>query len=157
MDEVSLTLAAQMAALLTVIERDREKWVERRDAVKKIRDRLFLVDEEVTDERAELVATAGLLDQNDKLREQIQAEEREKAKGMIESELASAREMLEKERENVRGSILEELDEEHRRYKSELADAHAKVKSAEAHAASVQQYAEELEGRLADAEVGVGR
>ena len=33
---------------------------------------------EITDERAELVTTAGLLNQNDKIREQIQQEEREK-------------------------------------------------------------------------------
>ena len=33
---------------------------------------------EITEETAELVTTAGLLNQNDKIREQIQQEEREK-------------------------------------------------------------------------------
>jgi hypothetical protein len=46
--------------------------------LKATKERLAAVDDEVTDERAELVATAGLLDQNDKLRAQIQAEEKEK-------------------------------------------------------------------------------
>ena len=49
-----------------------------RDVLKATKERLAAVDDEVTDERAELVATAGLLDQNDKLRAQIQAEEKEK-------------------------------------------------------------------------------
>lgn len=38
-----------------------------------------------------MVATAGLLNQNDKLREQIQTEEREKLKVEFESELVKVR------------------------------------------------------------------
>ena len=47
---------------------------------RRINNRLDTIDDEITEERAELVATAGLLSQNDKLREQIQQEEREKMK-----------------------------------------------------------------------------
>ena len=53
--------------------------------------RLDVIEDEITDERAELVATAGLLNQNDKLREQIQTEEREKLKVEFESELVKVR------------------------------------------------------------------
>jgi septation ring formation regulator EzrA len=69
-------IASKMADLLTKIEADRQEWMQQRDLIKQLKERLKDIEQEMTDERAELVATAGLLDQNDKLRAQIQAEER---------------------------------------------------------------------------------
>ena len=59
----------------------------------------------MTDERAELVAPAGLLDQIDKLRAQIQAEEKEKIGAEMAVELAAERARLESEFAAVRGTI----------------------------------------------------
>jgi hypothetical protein len=71
-------MANEMIQLLTQIESDRLKYTEKRDLLRKTKDRMEKVEIEITDERAELVTTAGLLNQNDKIREQIQQEEREK-------------------------------------------------------------------------------
>lgn len=92
-------MANEMIQLLTQIENDRLKYTEKRDMLRKTKDRMekvthidvhssqcsaaihyccYQVEIEITDERAELVTTAGLLNQNDKIREQIQQEEREK-------------------------------------------------------------------------------
>eukprot|EP01038_Epipyxis_sp_PR26KG_P015951 gene15951-21644_t len=86
-NETAELMANQMVSLLTKIETERLKFTEKRDALKRMRTRLEQVEEEITDERAELVATAGLLSQNDKLREQIQEEEREKMKTTFEAEI----------------------------------------------------------------------
>lgn len=69
---------------------------------------------EITEERAELVTTAGLLQQNDKLREQIQEEERHKMQLELEKELAMARRKLEEEtliaRENINLQVQAEIE-----------------------------------------------
>ncbi len=77
-----------------------------------MKTRLETIDDEITDERAELVATAGLLNQNDKIREQIQQEEREKMQEEFVVELSKAREILDEERKNVRETIHSELADE---------------------------------------------
>lgn len=153
-------IATQMSKLLMSIEDNRNAWVARREALKGMKNRLSDLEDEVTDERAELVATAGLLDQNEKLRVQIQEEERAAAKVMIDSELSLAREVLEKERLGVRGAIEEEISSEMSKLKTEL-NTHKfnfqqsthKVKELEGRVLVLQQYADELEGKVADAEV----
>ena len=97
-------IATEMAELLTKIETNRSTWMANRETLKTTKDRLGAVDEEITDERAELVATAGLLDQNDKLRAQIQAEEREKMSVLMEEEIAQQRQKMEQEFAAVRGA-----------------------------------------------------
>ena len=73
-------LEKEMATVLGRIETGKESWLAVKAEAKQLKEDLLKIEEEITDERAELVATAGLLDQNDKLREQIQNEEREKAR-----------------------------------------------------------------------------
>jgi isopentenyl diphosphate isomerase/L-lactate dehydrogenase-like FMN-dependent dehydrogenase len=80
-----------------------------RNELKVDKERLIMIDTEIEEERAELVATAGLLDENDKLRKEIQLEEREKAKEMIKAELAEARKNIDSEIEQERGNIQGEM------------------------------------------------
>ena len=148
--------ANEMHALLSSIEADRANFIARRDALKRGKDRLVVLEEELTDERAELVSTGGLLDQNDKIRSQIQAqiqqEEREKAREMIADELASARRALEGDRASLEEqmALLREeaasLSERLRGRDRELGDAMASAEAA-------KEYANNLEEKLAGAEV----
>jgi chromosome segregation ATPase len=122
--------------------------------------RLDTIEDELTDERAELVATAGILNQNDKLREQIQQEEREKMKVEFESELQKAKQNLDLERQNVRETLDSEYQGERDRLKSEIkllrSLLHAEeTKNAELSGRNKQatEYAEDLESRLVASEV----
>lgn len=56
----------------------------------------------LTEERGELVATANILDEDEKLRTTIQEEERAKAKELVERELAEAKKKLDEERDLIR-------------------------------------------------------
>eukprot|EP01041_Mallomonas_annulata_P004119 gene4119-8190_t len=104
-NESSEEVSTQMQSLLQKIEADRQKYLERKEALKKAKARLKDIDEKMTEERAELVATAGILDQNDKLRQKIQDEERLKAREVIAQEIGDAKARLDLEREAVRGSL----------------------------------------------------
>lgn len=146
-------MADEMISLLTRIEEDRLKYTEKRDSLKRIKERLEKVDVEMTDERAELVTTAGLLNQNDKLREAIQQEEREKLQQAFDKE-------LEAERAALSGNIRGEVESEMAVLRNELAVVQKLLQNEEKKSVelgerntSLQQYAEELEGRLADSEV----
>jgi hypothetical protein len=48
-----------MSEILNEIETDRSAWVDTRELVKKLKERLTTIEEQITDERAELVAAAG--------------------------------------------------------------------------------------------------
>lgn len=122
--------------------------------------RLDTIEDELTDERAELVATAGILNQNDKLREQIQQEEREKLKVEFEGELSKARQHLDLERQNVRETLDSEYQQERERLKSEIKLLKSLLSAEEAKNAEIstrnqqgQEYAEGLENRLVASEV----
>jgi hypothetical protein len=154
------TMANQMIELLTKIENDRLKYTEKRDALKRMKTRLETIDDEITDERAELVATAGLLNQNDKIREQIQQEEREKMQEEFVSELSKAKEILDLERKNVGETIRSELADEMEALKSEIVTlkSNLKVKDAKNQETlgrfqQLEEYSNTLESRLADSEV----
>eukprot|EP00428_Durinskia_dybowskii_P064440 CAMPEP_0170383522 /NCGR_PEP_ID=MMETSP0117_2-20130122/15518_1 /TAXON_ID=400756 /ORGANISM="Durinskia baltica, Strain CSIRO CS-38" /LENGTH=775 /DNA_ID=CAMNT_0010639227 /DNA_START=54 /DNA_END=2381 /DNA_ORIENTATION=+ len=153
-------MANQMIGLLTSIENDRVNYTEKRDNLKRMKLRLDAIDIEITDERAELLATSNFLTQNDKLREKIQEEEREKMKIEFEKELVEVRQNLDKERENVRETLTSEYQQERDRLKSEIkllsSLLHAEeVKNLEIHARAVeaQKYTESLETRLVASEV----
>ena len=49
-------IAVEMADLLTLIETQRATWTHNRDVLKATKERLAAVDDEVTDERAGLIA-----------------------------------------------------------------------------------------------------
>lgn len=61
-----------MTSLIEAVEKERSVWQDQRNELEQMRQRLSTISEEITDEKAELVACAGLLDQNDRIRSQIQ-------------------------------------------------------------------------------------
>ena len=157
-------LSAEMNQSILRIEADRAQWMENKETLKQIKEDLLSVDEELTDERAELVATSGILDQNDKLRQQIQDEERAKAQGLIESEISAAKALLEQEKQLVRGSIEAEMAEamnimkgQIKEYKSKAEFAEKEVTRLTSSTTQLQSYIDTLENRATDAEVDAER
>mmetsp|Transcript_5640 Transcript_5640/g.12401 ORF Transcript_5640/g.12401 Transcript_5640/m.12401 type:complete len:722 (-) Transcript_5640:345-2510(-) len=158
--EEAEAMANRMIELLTGIENSRLQYTEKRDSLKRIKARLDIIEDEITDERAELVATAGLLNQNDKLREQIQAEERQKMKVEFEGEMLKAKQKLDEERQNVRETLSSELEQQMEALASEIkllrsllgVEETKNTELTQRHT-QVQDYAESLEQRLADSEV----
>ena len=93
------------------------------------------------------MATKGILDENDKLRTKIQAEEREKAKELIEHELGAVRAQLNQEREQIKDSVeaevrleVERLREEISTFKADLEIANRDKRELENRLESVQSY-----------------
>ena len=72
--------------------------------LKSDKNRLAEIEDLLTEERGELVATANILDEDEKLRTTIQEEERAKAKEVIDKELAEAKKKLDEERNLLRYS-----------------------------------------------------
>ena len=60
------------------------------------------IEDLLTEERGELVATVNILEEDDKIRSSIQVEERERAKEVIDKELAEAMSQLAVERSQLR-------------------------------------------------------
>ena len=143
-------VSQQMSDLLQRIETDRQKFLERQEALKKVRQRLKELEDAITLERAELVATAGILDQNDKLRLRIQEEERDKARVMIESELAEARAQLDREREGVRGTLEADFRQQLSDAWTEAREYKAKYQRAEKEREALQRQEEESQRRVDD-------
>lgn len=153
-------IANEMIPLLTKIEHDRLAYTEKRDAINRAKNRLQKIDTEITEERAELVTTAGVLQQNDKLREQIQEEERHKMQMELEKELAVAREKLEEEkliaRENINLQVKQEMESlktEIKMLKNSLKLEQSKNTECLQRIQALEEYSESLESRLADSEV----
>lgn len=152
--------ANKMNKLIEAIEADRASWLEKKEVLKQYKQRMEEIEEELVDERGELVATSGILEQNDKLRQQIQDEERAKAHDLIEGELSAAKALLAKEKETVRGTVEAEMAETINKMQRELLEskhAHeeavkelARMKEA---AKRQEEYTEQLENRATDAEV----
>lgn len=89
------------------------------------------IAEQITDEQGKIVATKGVLDENDKLRQRIQAEEREKAKELIETELGAVRAQLNQEREQIKDSVEAEVKIEIESLREELSSHKADLEIAQ--------------------------
>ena len=153
-------LAVTMSELLAVIESERAQWLKSHEAAKTIKERLDTIEDALTDEKAELVATASLLDQNDRIRSQIQQEERAKAQELIAAELNQGREALQRERDTVLGTLQSEVALEKSELKLRLTkqekEMQTLVKTAEdlkLQVTNLREYADTLENRLVDAEM----
>lgn len=151
----------KLASLLTGIEKDRSDFVRLQTRSKEVKARLAVLEEEITDERAELVSTAGLLEQNDKIRSRIQEEERQAAQVMIAAELEKEREKLQRERETVKGDM-QSLEAELARLRKENNDLTVKLSVSERRlveetqrAEAAKIYSDSLEERIATAEADV--
>jgi chromosome segregation ATPase len=153
-------IATEMATTLADIEKDRAGWVQTKENAKNVKNRLAQIEEELTEQKGLLVTTAGMLDQNERIREQIQQEEREKARQIIDAELAVAREKLEIERAAVRGTIEGELAIELNDLRNQVASLQKSltgeqlaVQGLKAENSKLTAKIESLEDKLADAEV----
>lgn len=152
-------LAAEMQEMLGEIEQNKQKWTEKKDQLKLLKTKLAEVDESIDNAKAELVVTHGLLDQNDKLRQKIQDEEREKARGQIDKEMAEVKEKMDLEFTAARNTVQAELALEVRSVRDDLAETKRRLNDTEEQrrhweekAREVQDYSDALEGRLAEAE-----
>lgn len=153
-------LANEMIPLLTSIEQDRQKFTEKKQKMNLLKTRLQKIEEEITDERAELVATAGVLNQNDKIREQIQQEERLKLQSEFDRELQVKKEELEREKLEVRETISMELDTKMKKMHAEALMSKSLMKIEKAKNAELNSRFKELksdyetlEAKFADTEV----
>lgn len=151
-------LATEMQEMLGDIEKNKMKWVEKKDQLKILKSKISDIEDGIDSAKADLVVTHGLLDQNDKLRQKIQEEERAKAKREIEKEMNEAKEKLNIERTAVRSTVIAEVELEVRLLKDEISEANGKLASGEEDrrlaaekAQELQEYADVLEGRLAEA------
>jgi hypothetical protein len=142
-----------MTSVLASIEKKRGKWHKSKEAMKNLKTSLDDLEDEITDARADLVSTAGILDQNDALRAKISEEERSKALKQLEDELASARQALGDE---VRSEVQEEMSALRATVAEQtllLAQAAEQRAAADTEITALGQFSDELEARLAEAEV----
>ena len=153
-------LPVHMAMKLAEIESLREKWKDNRETFKSLKKRLEQVEEEITDERAELVATTGLLEQNDKIRKSIQEEERAKARATIDAELEAAKSKLENERSNLKNEIEREMNDNLTKLTERiseltvaLSERDETLNSQEKQINEMKQYSDSLEEQLTEAVV----
>lgn len=151
--------AQEMQTLLSEVETQKAKWIEKKDGMKVIRSKIAQTEENIDSAKADLVVAHGLLDQNDKLRQRIHEEERMKARDQIAKELNDAKAKLENERQAVRGSIEAEVANEIAQIRKELEDCQSKLSNTEEEKRrlfeqneELREYSEKLESRLADAE-----
>ena len=147
--------AKDLAATLGRIENKREQWKTLKEELKTKRERLDTVELEITDERAELVATAGLLDQNDKIRAQIQEEEREKAKELIEKEIEDTKKRLEEEQGQKITDATERIADLEAQLKTKIlsiSELESNIKDKDEEIVSYKKYSEDMEEKLASAQ-----
>ncbi len=156
------SIGNDMARLLENIEANKNEWVKRREELRALKDSLDSIEEEITSERGELVATAGLLDQNDKLRAQIVEEERSKAKELIEQEVAKARALLDIEKSALEGDLETKHSEEILKLTETIKLLEIKIdglqnshEDALTKNKALQRYIDDIEGRMTDAEVSL--
>eukprot|EP01042_Synura_sphagnicola_P001966 gene1966-2328_t len=161
----------QRRRLQELEESQRSAWEEkeRLTEVHRVRQKLRELEEQTTTERAELVTTAGILDEDNKLRQRIQEEERDKARAAIQAELSEARAKLEKERDEARGTIeadfkqqLTEARAQALEYRTQAIEFKGKYKQSEMERLRLEQQISELaqkngelEDRLVEAEEAI--
>jgi hypothetical protein len=149
-------IAKHMADILKWIDGRRSQWVTLKAEIKSMKDRLANIEDEIIAEKAELVATAGLLDQNDKLRASIEEEEREKAKNIIETEILAAKKKYEDEHGSElieKSELINSLQDEISKEKLHKRELQMEVQEKEKKIADLEKYSSKLEEKVADAEV----
>lgn len=99
-------LVSKMALLLDDIEKDRIHWTDRRDQMRILKANINIVDTKIDEAKAELIVTHNILDQNNRMKEQIITEEKVKLQEQMDKELNEMKIKLEQEKANVRGIVL---------------------------------------------------
>ncbi|CAM9500312.1 unnamed protein product, partial [Discosporangium mesarthrocarpum] len=151
---------ARMGRLLDTIESMRVALMGSREEVEKARKDIRKVDGRLMEGRAELVASCGLLDQNETLRAVIAADEREKfeseKEALVEAAVGEEKKRMEEEREELEKTV-DEVRQSFGRKEEELrgviAHLNKEKKEMLAKEEGHRSEREELENRLADAEV----
>lgn len=151
-EEKAQEYANQMIPLLQEIETKRPIYIEKKENLNRIKDRLKKIEEELIDERAELVSTSALLEQDDHIREQIQQEEREKLKKEIEEQIEIEKKNLKKDYLNEFEAQIENLTAELKLSKSLIEFEKSKAENLEEKFLNLKKYSEEVEEKLVDSE-----
>jgi chromosome segregation ATPase len=141
-------IAAKMAAILNQIELERTKYLELREMRDKVKERLLTIDSKITEAKAELVSTASIVDQNEKMRGEIQREEREKARIEIEK----AKEKLDAERAAVRDLVQGEVKVEMDKLNEQIMSLQTRLSDTEIENADLQYQIEQLKDENGDME-----
>ncbi|KAG5178023.1 P-loop containing nucleoside triphosphate hydrolase protein [Tribonema minus] len=161
-DAARAPLEGELAGLLDAIESQRADLLACRADVDKAKKEAKRVEEKLAEERAELVASNGLLEQNARLRAAIAAEEREKFAGEKDAYL---REALAAERINIaqQAAVIERSIDEVREAAQlreaelsfELKEARRECEERAARQAALQAEIEDLTNQVAESEVAL--
>ncbi|CAM9335866.1 unnamed protein product [Ascophyllum nodosum] len=153
---------AQMSGLLDGIEKKRAALLRIKEKAELGRKYAKKLDVRLTEERLELVASNGLLDQNERLRAAIVAEELEKfqsqKEALVEAAVTEEKQRMLEAREEMEKSA-DEIREGFRKREVELEGKIKKMehdaRESEARTAASKLEREDLENRLAEAEVAL--
>ena len=143
---VHLDISAEITMLLLDIETQRAGWVNKRDANKTAKDKLVEIDKDIEAERVELVATSTILQQNDRIRLQIQEEERLKAKDFLAEE-------LENRTKQIQGSVEESFQNKMKDLSTKLSEQNQINITLESKVSGLMNEVEGYISRVADSEV----
>lgn len=159
-DQKAEVLTNRMIPLLTQIELLRGQYTEKRESLNRMKKRLEKIEVEITDERAELVTNSNILLQNDKIREQIQQEEKLKMENQFQLEVKKMKKQLELESQeehtkiqNELTSNIDTLTNEIKMLKSLNKMESSKNEELTLRFHDLQNYCDQIESRLADSEV----
>ena len=137
----------------------KEKFSQLQKDLKNQTNRLEVLEEELLEGRAELVATSGLLEQNENMRKKIQAEEQEKAKMVLEAELKEQREQLSLETQGVRNEVEKQFAEEIGNLRGQVISCKSIIEEKDKELKTLREendnyahYIESIESKLVDAE-----
>ncbi|CAM9834777.1 unnamed protein product [Scytosiphon promiscuus] len=151
-----------MGSLLDSIEEKRAVLLAAKEAAERTRKDARKLDARLTEERAELVASNGLLDQNERLRAAIVAEEREKfqseKEALVEAAVGEEKRRILEQREEMEKSV-DEIREGFNKREAVLEGKIRKLeidaREFEARTEANKHDREDLENRLAEAEVAL--
>ncbi|KDO31565.1 hypothetical protein SPRG_03494 [Saprolegnia parasitica CBS 223.65] len=118
---------ARVPELLVVIDTMKEQLIAERDALASLKDQQKAVEEKILEEEADIAAKSAVLQENEKLRQAIQEDERQKMKqekeSFLEQALAEERQRLKTQAEDERvklESILNESVDKEKRLAEEV-------------------------------------
>ncbi|EQC37092.1 hypothetical protein SDRG_05319 [Saprolegnia diclina VS20] len=118
---------ARVPELLVVIDKMKEQLIAERDALASLKDQQKAVEDKILEEEADIAAKSAVLQENEKLRQAIQEDERQKMKqekeSFLEQALAEERQRLKTQAEDERvklESILNESVDKEKRLAEEV-------------------------------------
>eukprot|EP00903_Cladosiphon_okamuranus_P019220 g17674.t1 len=151
-----------MGRLLDSIEKKRAVLLAAKEGAERTRKDARKLEARLTEERAELVASNGLLDQNERLRAAIVAEEREKfqseKEALVEAAVQEEKRRLLEQREDMEKSadeIRAGFNQREALLEGKIKKLELEARESEARSDVHKHEREDLENRLAEAEVAL--